>query len=202
MLNDVRKNVFRYWWISLIVGILSIAAGICCFATPLDSLAVLTVFFMVVLLLGGLFNIVFAVVNRASNGYWDWNLARGIIELLLAIWLFMLPVPLVTTSLVYIMGFWMMFHAVTGICESCTFASFPVKGWGWMLACNILSLICSFLFLVIPAFGGIFMLVYIGLSFILYGLFRCVLSFMLNKFNKTVKKHDDVEFVDAEVVDV
>lgn len=181
---------------------MSIAAGICCFVTPADSLAVLTVFFMVVLLLGGLFNIVFAAMNRVSNDYWAWSLARGIIELLLAIWLFMLPVPLVTTSLIYVIGFWMLFHSVTGICESCTLASFPVKGWGWLLACNILSLICSFLFLVMPAFGGIFVSIYIGFSFVLYGIFRCVLSYMLRKFNKKLKELDNVEVVEAEIVDL
>lgn len=181
---------------------MSIAAGICCFVTPADSLAVLTVFFMVVLLIGGVFNIVFAAMNRVSNDYWAWSLARGIMELLLAIWLFMLPVPLVTTSLIYVIGFWMLFHSVTGICESCTLASFPVKGWGWLLACNILSLICSFLFLIMPAFGGIFVSIYIGFSFVLYGIFRCVLSYMLLKFNKKVKELDDVEVVEAEIVDL
>ena len=76
---------------------------------------------------------------------------------------------------------------------------------GWLLACNVLSLLCAFLFLTLPAFGGAFLLVYIGLSFVLYGLFRIVLAFHLRRINRTMKQFDDeiddAEVIDAEVID-
>ena len=40
------RNLFRYWWVSLVVGILSIVTGVCCFVVPADSLAVMTAFFI------------------------------------------------------------------------------------------------------------------------------------------------------------
>lgn len=200
MLNVINVDMksFRYWWISLIVGILSIIAGICCFTTPTSSLAALTELFMAILIIGGIFNIVSAATNRRWNYFWGWDLARGIIELLLGIWLVVLPLPLVTTTLVYIFGFWMLFHSIIGICESCGFAATPIKGWGWMLACNILGLLCSFLFLMSPIYGGVFVLVYVGISFIAYGIFRTVLAFRMRRFNKSMK---DDGFTDADVVE-
>ena len=143
----LHQKPFKYWWISLLAGILSIVGGILCFSTPIDSLAVLTLFFVAILIVGGIFNIASAFTNRKWNDYWGWDLARGIIELLLGVWLYMLPLVLVTTTIVYVFGFWMLFHSIIGICESCELARLPIKGWGWLLACNILSLICSFLFL-------------------------------------------------------
>lgn len=194
------KRVFKHWWVSLVIGILSIAVGASCFMVPVDSLAIMTWFFMAVLIAGGIFNIFWAAKNRRWNGTWGWSLARGIMELLFGIWLMMLPLPAVTTALIYVIGFWMLFNSVIGICESCALAELPMSGWGWLLACNILSLICSFIFLAAPVYGGIFILVYIGLSFILYGLFRVVLAFKWRKFNKTAGKEDN-DIVDAEVIE-
>lgn len=190
---DMSKKIFKHWWISLIVGVLSIITGICCFATPASSFAVMTTFFMAMFFVSGIFNTVSAATNRNWNDNWGWDLARGIIEILLGIWLFMLPLPLVSTTLVYVFGFLMLFHSITGICESCELSKIPIRGWGWLLGCSILSLICSFIYLVTPIYGGIFILVFIGISFILYGIFRIILSFKFRKFNKSINDDDFIE---------
>lgn len=191
---------FRYWWISLIVGVLSIATGVCCFITPINSIAALTSFFIAILAAGGIINIVWAAKNRKWNDSWGWELARGILEVLFAIWLFMLPLPFVATALIYLVGFWMMFNSIMGIGESSGLAKLSVKGWEWLLACNILSLICSFAFLITPAFGGIFILFFIGAAFILYGIFRIILAFKWRKFNKEIK-NSDTEIIEVEIIE-
>lgn len=194
------KEFFKYWWISMIVGILSIAAGVCCFIVPTESITAMTAFFIIILVCGGVFNIAWSVTNRTLNDEWGWSLARGIMEILLGIWLLLLPLPLVTTLLIYIIGFWMLFHAILGICESCALSEFHIKGWGWLLTCNILSLICSFLFLTAPAYGGVFVLVYIGISCILYGIFRITLSMKWRKLNQRLKETEE-EVIDVEVIE-
>lgn len=182
-----RKDI-RYWWISLIVGLFSIAAGIGCFVTPGGSLALLTVLFVTTLLAGGILNILFATLNRKRIAYWSWSLARGIIEVLLGIWLILLPLPVVTTGLIFLVGFWMLFHSIIGIGESCELQQYDIEGWGWLLACNILSLIFSFVYLMSPVFGGLFVVFYLGFSFVFYGVFRFVLAFKLRRFNQEVRK--------------
>lgn len=182
-----RKDI-RYWWISLIVGLFSIAAGVGCFVTPGGSLALLTVLFVTTLLAGGILNILFATLNRKRIAYWSWSLARGIIEVLLGIWLILLPLPVVTTGLIFLVGFWMLFHSIIGIGESCELQQYDIKGWGWLLACNILSLIFSFVYLMSPVFGGLFVVFYLGFSFVFYGVFRFVLAFKLRRFNQEVRK--------------
>lgn len=193
----MNKKIFKYWWISLIVGVLSIITGICCFVTPVSAFAVMATFFIAILLVSGIFNTISAVTNRKWNDSWGWDLARGIIEILLGIWLFMLPLPLASTSLVYVFGFMMLFHSITGICESCELSKVPIKGWGWLLGCSILSLLCSFIFLITPIYGGIFILLFVGISFILYGIFRIILSFKLRKFNKMIEDDDCIEVIDV-----
>ena len=181
---QIDNNVFRHWWLSLIVGIMSIIAGLCCFVTPISSIVVLTSFFVVILIVGGIFNVVTAAVNAKWNRYWGWDLARGILEILLGIWMLMLPTPVLTTTLVYVFGFWMLFNSIMGICEACELSNIRLKGWGWLLACSILGVLCSFIFLMAPIYGGMFVLAYIGISFIFYGIFRIVLAFQIRKHNK------------------
>lgn len=185
MLTEIHidKHVFKHWWVSLIVGILGIAAGICCFATPVSSLEILTNFFIIILIVGGIFNVVSAATNAKWNLYWGWDLARGILEILLGIWLLMLPTPVVTTTLVYIFGVWMLFNSILGICEACELSNIRLRGWGWLLACSILGVLCSFIFLAAPIYGGLFVLAYIGISFILYGIFRIILAFQFKRYN-------------------
>lgn len=203
MLQDLyrTKRFFRYWWISLIVGILSIITGICCFAVPAGSLAVMTTFFIAVLIVSGIFNIAWAFANRSWNDSWGWSLARGILELLFGLWLLLLPPPWVTAVLIYLVGIWMLFHSVLGICESCALSGLRVPGWGWLLACNLLSLICAFLFLAAPVYGGIFVLAYVGLSFLLYGIFRIAMAFEWRRINRQFRHGPDDGITDAEIVD-
>ena len=195
------RNLFRYWWVSLVVGILSIVTGICCFAVPVDSLAVMTAFFIAVLVVAGIVNVFWAFANREWNDSWGWSLARGLLEILFGVWLLLMPLPLVTTMLIYVVGFWMLFHSVLGICEASELSGIGVRGWGWLLACNILSLICSFVFLAAPVYGGIFILAYAGVSFVLYGIFRIVLSFEWRRINRQIRSSDDDGFAEAEVID-
>ena len=183
------------------MGILSIATGICCFAVPAGSLAALTAFFIAVLVIGGIINVLWAVANREWNDSWGWSLARGLLEILLGIWLILLPLPLVTAMLIYVIGFWMLFHSVLGICESCELSALRVPGWGWLLACNILSLICAFVFLAAPVYGGIFILAYVGISFLLYGIFRIVLAFEWRRINRKIRDAGTDGFVDAEIIE-
>lgn len=200
--DPFMKNPFRYWWISLLVGILALAAGIGCFIVPADSLAILTAFFIVILLTGGVCNILWAVSNRKRNSYWGWSLARGLMEILFGIWLLMLPLPIVTTMLVYIIGIMMLLHSILGICESCELSDFGAPGWGWLLACNILSLICAFIFLAAPRYGGLFILAYIGISFLLYGIFRIALAFEWRNINKQIERDEKENGVtDAEIIE-
>ena len=193
-------NVFKYWWVSLVVGILSVVTGICCFVIPIDSLALMTAFFNTVLIISGIINVLWAFANRNWNDNWGWSLARGLVEILLGIWLLLLPLPLVATMLIYMIGFWILFQSVLSICELCALSKLRIAGWGWLLTCSILGLICSFVFLATPVYGGIFILVYAGISFILYGIFRIALSFKWKRINQKIKE-SEVEYVEAEVID-
>lgn len=184
MIDSMRKAV-KYWWVSLLVGILAIVMGIWCFASPGASLIGMTYVFIVGFLFGGILDICFAVSNRDNIYGWGWSLAGGILEVLLGIMLLSLPTFTVTGILMFFVGFWILFRSIWGIGESCQLQILGVKGWGWLLALSIISLFLSFLYLLSPGFGkGIFIVALVGSSMIVYGVFRIAMGIGLRKIGK------------------
>lgn len=167
----------RVWWMSLIIGVLSVIMGILCFTSPLASLAALSYLFVAIFLGIGTANIIQATANRKSDPQWGWDLACGIFEFLLGIWLLTMPMAQITATMVYVFAFWLMFSSITGIGRASHLSRVPGSGWGWMLALNIIVLIASFFFLISPVFAGINLLIFASVAFIFYGCFRIALSF-------------------------
>lgn len=186
---DSMKKAVKNWWVSLLVGILAIVVGVWCFASPGNSLLGMTYVFVVAFLLGGILDILFAISNRKQMYGWGWSLAGGILEALLGILLLALPSPVITGILAYMVGFWMLFRSIWGIGESCQLQLLKVQGWGWLLALSIVCVILSLLYLISPIWGkSVFLVVFIGLSMLLYGIFRIVLAFELRSIGKEIKK--------------
>ncbi|MDR2039922.1 MAG: DUF308 domain-containing protein [Bacteroidales bacterium] len=187
LIHSVKQAV-KYWWVSLLVGILALILGIWSIATPDVTLVALTYVFIFAFFISGILEIVFAISNREIHSGWGWTLASGIIDLLFGILLLALPLPLITTILIYFVGFWILFRSIWAIGDSVQLQRFGVKGWGWLLAFAILSIIFSFFFLISPMFGGVFIVAFVSVAFISYGIFRIYLSIKLRSLHKDVEK--------------
>ena len=186
MIDSIVKTV-KNWWASLIVGILSIIIGICCIAMPVASLLALTYVFIVGFMATGLLNIYFAVTNRNYLFAWGWPLVEGIIEFLLGLALLVIPPVLVTTILVYLVGFWILFRSIWGISEARQLQTLGIKGWGWMLGLCIACVALSIIYLLSPAFNmGIFLIALVGCTFMVFGVYRIAISFILRSLGKKI----------------
>ncbi len=186
---ESMKKAVKNWWISLLMGILAIVMGVFCFAAPGASLIGLTYVFIIGFILGGILDITFAVSNRNYVYGWGWTLAAGILELLLGVMLLTLPAASVTVILVYFVGFWILFRSLWSIGESSQLQMLGVKGWGWALALSILCAILSFLYLLSPTFSkGVFVIALVGLSMLVYGIFRIVMAFEFRQIGKQLKE--------------
>ena len=186
---ESMKRAVKNWWISLLMGILAIIMGIFCFAAPGASLIGLTYVFVIGFILGGILDIIFAVSNRDYVYGWGWTLAAGILELLLGVMLFPLPAASVTIILVYFVGFWILFRSIWSIGESTQLRMMGVKGWGWALALSILCTVLAFLYLLSPTFSkGVFVVVLVGISMLVYGTFRIVMAFEFRQIGKQLKE--------------
>ncbi len=185
LMNTAREAV-KYWWVSLIGGVFAIILGIWCFMTPDVTLAALVYLFIAAFIVTGLFEIIFALDNKKRLEGWGWTLTSGIIEAALGIIMLFMPLVVVTAILFYFVGFWIMFRSFWAIGEAFRMQTVGIKGWGGFLTLAILSLLFSLIFLFSPFFSGVFMVTFISMALILYGIYRISLSFTLKSLHEKV----------------
>lgn len=184
LINSMKKAT-KYWWISLLIGIISIGIGIWCFATPITTFLALTLVFITGFLVNGLFEIIFAFSNKDSHNGWGWTLAIGIIDIMFGI-ILLANASIAPAILAYFIGFWLMFQSFWGIGISVDLQKYKRSGWGWLLALAILGLILSILLLVQPEITGFLAAMFISSVFVVYGIFRIILAIRFKHLNKYI----------------
>lgn len=186
VLKNIR-NIIKYWWVGTILGILFILLGIWVFQTPIESFLALSIFFAFTYLISGVGRIFFSVSNRQELEGWGWQLAGGILELLLGMALLANPaVSMIILS--FFVGFWLMFNGISTISMSIDLKKYDEKGWFWILLFGILTTVLAFLVLVNPLYAVSFLSVFISLSLIFSGLAQIMISFKLKKIKRKVEK--------------
>lgn len=180
------KEAVKNWWISLVIGILLLIVGIWSLFTPFETFAVLTVLFVVAFFIEGILEIIFAISNRKIQSGWGWDLALGIIDVILAIYLIinMAIAPLVLSMVIAI---WVLIRSIWEIAISIDLKRVPGSGWGWLLTLGILGIILAAFMLFRPVFTAALSAYFIGFALILYGIFRIYLAFRLRRLHKDIK---------------
>ena len=186
IINSV-KDYSKHWYLSLILGILFIGAGIWVFMTPVSSYLALSIFFSVTIFISGISEIIYSISNRKEMDNWGWVLTGGIIDLLLGLWLMASPL-LSIAILPFVVGFMLMVRSMMAIGFAIDLKDFSDSGWGWLLALSILGLLFSFVLLWNPAFAGLTLVICTGCAFITLGIYRIILSFKLKHLHNLSKK--------------
>ena len=174
-LSKTVQGTVRNWWMSLIIGVLSLLFGVIFILQSVDGLCTLTYLFTLGFTVAGIFEIVFAFSNNNFIIGWGWGLAGGILDILLGVML-LFTQDATPSMMVYIVGFWVMYKSICGIGISCDLKRLLVDGWNRLLILSILCLLLSFIFIVSPMLTSEFIIVIAAIAFILYGIFRIYLS--------------------------
>ena len=170
----------------MITGLIFIGFGIWCLCNPVESLTIMAYIFAGGLGAVGICNLIYGFANVKNNHGWGWSVASGIIEILIAIWLFFLPAPTLTQALIFCAGLYIIFVAVNAIAESFVIYSFSSLWSVWFFLLLLVSVCCACMFLAAPIMGAMAVWLYIGISFITYGVFRVLLSLKIKHINSNL----------------
>lgn len=189
MAEKAGKTI-RHWWMFLIIGLLSIIAGIIVFSRPAESYLTLSIMFGVLMLVTG---IVELTVSITSNNYFmtrSYRIIGGILDLLIG--LFLCIYPGVTLVILPVMlGIWMMFHSFMIIGFGSDMDSMRVKGSGWTVALGVIMLILSLAIVMCPfTIGTAYVVVLSGCAFIVFGIILIILSTRLRRIHEHFRFHD------------
>lgn len=173
----------RFWWIPLLTGLVFIGFGIWCLCNPVSSLTIMAYIFAGGVGLVGLINLFYGFANIKNNHGWGWAVACGIIEILCSVWLFFLPSSWLTQGFIFCVGLYIIFVAINAISESFVMYSYSSFWSVWLFLLLLVSIGCACFFLAGPILGGVAVWIYIGISFITYGIARALLALKLKKIN-------------------
>lgn len=179
----IKSALSRFWWMPMIVGLISLGLGIWTLSRPEASITFLAYIFSAGLIVAGLLNLIFAVSVSGSYSGWGWSLAVGLLDIIAGVWMFALPAEEMLTTFVFIIGIWILVVAVNELCQS--FMLIRVSPWWilWMLLLLIAVIVIAGTFLMNPIEGGVIVWLWLGLSLVFFGIYRITFAARL----KTLK---------------
>jgi len=187
MANLITKveNDIKHWWTFLAAGILLIIMGILVYVYPIVFYLSLSWIIGGLIAIEGLIHITFAVANRKKLSNWWVGFITGMVELLLGGVLFFYPgITIVTVPL--IVGVWLIIRAASLIRYSLDLRKHHVDTWSWVLIGGIMTFVFALMIIFDPIVGALFLVLWIGLGFIIAGLFNILLAFHFRKFSNEI----------------
>jgi uncharacterized membrane protein HdeD (DUF308 family) len=186
-LKTVRNSV-KNWYILLIVGLIFLAGGIYSFISPAGSFLALALFFAYSFLISGIIEIVFSITNREELENWGWTLIFGFMTFLVGLLLLARP-EITMLTLSFSLGFLVLFRSIGAVSFALDLKDYDDNsGWGTLLALGVLGVLFSFLLLWNPAFAGVTIAFWIGMTLTAAGLFSIYLSLKLRKLKGLPEK--------------
>ena len=184
-------KAIRHWWLLLVSGILTIAAGIVVFCFPAKSYVTLSIMFGVLMLVNGVTELALSISSRNYFMMRGYTIIGGVLDLILGI--FLCAYPQITLALLpVILGIWIMYHSIMAIGFGADLNTFKVKGSGWAIAGGILLLVLSLLILIIPSIGAAAIVVLTGSALVFTGALMIAVSLRLRKIHNYFQ-HKDAE---------
>lgn len=189
-IENISKKIgsaIRHWWLMLVVGILSVIAGILVFVFPLETYVTLSIAFGVLMLLVGAAQL---IVSASSDNYLmmrGYFIVGGVLDVLLGLFLCLYP-GITIFLLPILLGIWMLYHSFMMIAFGGDLGTFGLRGQGETVAGGILLLLLSILILMNPFSAGIAAVVVLtGVGLVIFGLTLIMLSVRLRRLHIDIK---------------
>ena len=188
--ENISKKIgsaIKHWWLMLVVGILSVIAGILVFVFPLETYVTLSIAFGVLMLLVGAAQL---IVSASSDNYLmmrGYFIVGGVLDVLLGLFLCLYP-GITVFLLPILLGIWMLYHSFMMIAFGGDLGTFGLRGQGETVAGGILLLLLSILILMNPFSAGIAAVVVLtGVGLVIFGITLIMLSARLRRLHIDIK---------------
>src|SRR5262245_23207215 len=170
----------RYWWMTLVRGVLWILFGLFVFAQPGISLLTLTLAFGIFALADGIGCIANAVSGRDEHEHWWMLLLGGIAGVLFGVLTFISPQTTALVLLFYV-AIWALATGFLQIVAAIRLRK-EIEGEFWLGLSGVLSILFGVLLIPRPAAGALSVLWVIAAYAIVFGALLIGLAFRVRGF--------------------
>ncbi|TNJ45636.1 DUF308 domain-containing protein [Tamlana fucoidanivorans] len=172
------KTLKKNWWLVLLRGIVLISLGFLIVGNPMDALVGMGIYLSITLLFTGIMQVIGALSTRKVFNNWGWSLTIGIIDIVFGFILLSSP-GITAITLPFVVGFWIIISGLMTFLESFNFKKTGVKNWWFGLISGVLSVIVGFIITNNLLVGTLAISIWVGVGFILSGLFNTNIAFKL-----------------------
>jgi uncharacterized membrane protein HdeD (DUF308 family) len=170
----------RYWWLTLIRGLLWVAFGILVFAQPGISLLALTALFAAFVLVDGIVNVVNAISGRKEQEHWWLLLLVGLAGIVVGMLAALNP-ALSALALLFYVAVWAVTTGVLEIVAAVRLRR-EIRGELWLILAGLISVAFGVFLLARPEAGILAVLWIVGAYGIVFGATLIVLSLKARGF--------------------
>jgi uncharacterized membrane protein HdeD (DUF308 family) len=165
------------WWLVLLVGVLSLIAGIVIIFKPGDSLSTLAVIAGIFLLIDGILELAASLMHRTQS--------RGMVALLGAVTaiagVLLIRHPFGgVVAIALLIGIWLITVGVVRFVAAFEFE----ENRGWNIGVGLIELIAGIAIIVDPSIGYTTLAVLVGIAFILNGLGMTALGWSMHAIRR------------------
>lgn len=181
-LDSMNVDLARNWWAVALRGVLGILFGVIALVMPAATMLSLVLVFAAYLFVDGILAIVAAVRAARQHNKWGWLTFEGIINIITAIVMVLLP-GLTVVVFVLLVAAWALLTG--GLMLGAAFRLNPDHGRGWLIFGGIVSIIYGALLVIAPLIGALVLTWWLGAYALIFGIVLLVLAFRLRA------RHDD-----------
>lgn len=194
----MENNVTSYseqpigrWWLSIIVGLVAIAAGVIVFINPVASYLAIAMWLGVAVLLSGVFNLVQCFSTDNSFVRNVWVVIAAVIDIIIGVAL-MFNTLFTVVMLPILFGIWLLCRGGVLLIQGMDLRGYRVRNAGWVILGAVIMIATSFVVLLMPeSFGVDVVVIFLGVAFFAYGISAIVLGFKLYDVSEKMKGIDD-----------
>ena len=194
----MENNVTNYseqpigrWWLSIIVGLVAIAAGVIVFINPVASYLAIAMWLGVAVLLSGVFNLVQCFSTDNSFVRNVWVVIAAVIDIIIGVAL-MFNTLFTVVMLPILFGIWLLCRGGVLLIQGMDLRGYRVRNAGWVILGAVIMIATSFVVLLMPeSFGVDVVVIFLGVAFFAYGISAIVLGFKFYDVSEKMKGIDD-----------
>jgi uncharacterized membrane protein HdeD (DUF308 family) len=175
----------KNWWLISLKGIIFVFLGIYIFKFPVSGMLGLIIYGGISLFISGIILAIFATTTRKNHKEWAWQLAEGLLDMVIAI-ILLSNVGLTAVTLPFVFAFYGILTGIFWMVQAIFFKLKGYKFWPIALVAGLFSLVIGILIFIRPILAAFTIVGIIGIMFIVMGFFLMLFSIEISKVKKIV----------------
>lgn len=177
-MNEIlqKKSGRIIWLIALLKGVMLLILGVWLLKSPAENLTKLSIFFGILIIVGGLLEVAIAFGNMQKHKSWNWALTSGILDVLLGAFLVANP-ALILLFITIFVSIWLFIRGIISVRSALIQKRSGNLNYKFRLISGIILILIAGIFILHPQIFGITIVFWTALSFISLGVFRIILAF-------------------------